>query len=98
MCRGCGRGAFFLGVGDLDKGLEGSGGYVEARSSSWTLASVICRTIRAMEIAHTDDGVQLVSRCREADGDGSARCLFVRGVYSLGSSLPLLVVVGGHCV
>jgi hypothetical protein len=51
-----------------------------------------------MDIAHTDDGVQLVARCREADGDGGAGSLFVRGICSLGSSLPLLVVVGGHCV
>jgi hypothetical protein len=50
-----------------------------------------------MEIAHTDDGVQLVARCREADGDGGAGRLFIGSVCSLGSSLPLLVVVGGHC-
>jgi hypothetical protein len=54
--------------------------------------------IYTMDMSHTDDGVQLVARCRETDGDGGAGCLFVGGICSLGTSLPLLVVVGGHCV
>jgi hypothetical protein len=51
-----------------------------------------------MDIAHTDNGVQLVARRREANGDGGAGSLLVGAICSLGSSLPLLVVVGGHCV
>lgn len=47
--------------------------------------------------AHTDDGEQLVARCREAHVDGGAGGLFVGSVGSFLGSLPLLVVVGGHC-
>lgn len=54
--------------------------------------------MRTIEYAHTDDRVQLVSRCWEADSDGGTGSLFVGSICSLGRSLPLLVVVGGHCV
>jgi hypothetical protein len=82
MCRGCGRGAFFLGVGDLDKGLEGSGGHVETRCSSWTQTSVTWQTFIPWTCRIPMTG------CNSSRDAGKRTVMAVLDAFLLGASAP----------